>query len=170
MKTLRKNILASVIGASLAIGIGAQAAARDAPQQQREDARHGQGHDKAKPQPAHAAPQKGGSAARGYAAPAPSYRAEPRTDPSRKTSPPSQFRWMSGARSPEPQAANLAAPSRPSSQATQSTQFSATGPETSASKTSTNKRCAPRWTQSPSARQHSTCRRTHGWAHFDVWF
>ena len=38
MKTLRKNILASVVGAALVVGIGGQAIARETPQQQRAQA------------------------------------------------------------------------------------------------------------------------------------
>ena len=50
MKTLRKNTLARVIGIGLAIGLASPVIARDAPQQQQEDAHHDQDKDKGKHQ------------------------------------------------------------------------------------------------------------------------
>jgi hypothetical protein len=88
MKTLRKNLLARVIGVGLAIGLANPAIARETPQQQSEDARHDQGHDgKAKSQ--HPAPQANKPATRDNGN---SHRPDPRNDQSRQQATQAQAR------------------------------------------------------------------------------
>ena len=82
MKTLRKNTLARVIGIGLAIGLASPVIAREAPQQQQEDARHDQ--DKGK-HPSHPAAQQAAKPSpRNNPAPLSPHRPDPRADEARQ--------------------------------------------------------------------------------------